>query len=57
MNSPSKKRSLSLARQAANRRALTRKRVNALVTQIALAAMHNSLPKHLKSPKKNKGKK
>jgi len=54
MNSPSKKRSLSLARQAANSRALTRKRVNALVLQVALASMHNALPKHLK---KNKGKK
>jgi hypothetical protein len=57
MNSPSKTRSLSLARQAAKRRARERTRFNALVSQVLFASMQNKLPPHLKSPKKNKHKK
>ena len=54
---PNRARSLSIAKSESTRRATERKRFNALVQQIALAAMYNALPAHLKSPKKNKGKK
>ena len=51
---PNRARSLSIGKSAANARRLKKKRFDALVQQIALAAMHNKLPVHLK---KNKGKK
>ena len=55
---PNRTRSLSIAKSESVRRASEKKRINALVQQIALAAMYNKLPAHLKSPaKKNKGKK
>jgi len=55
---PNRVRSLSIAKSESARRAMERRRFNALVQQIALAAMYNALPAHLKSPaKKNKGKK
>jgi hypothetical protein len=55
---PNRARSLSIAKSESVRRASEKKRFNALVQQIALAAMYNKLPAHLKSPsKKNKGKK
>ena len=55
---PNRNRSLSLARNAANKRRIEKKRYIALVNQVLLAAMHNALPAHLKSPsKKNKHKK
>ena len=55
---PNRTRSLSIAKSESARRATETKRVEALVQQIALAAMYNALPAHLKSPsKKNKGKK
>jgi hypothetical protein len=54
---PNRIRSLSLARNAANKRRIEKKRYVALVNQVLLAAMHNALPAHLKSPKKNKHKK
>jgi hypothetical protein len=53
-STPNRAKSLSVAKEAANRRARERSRFNALVTQIALASMYNKLPAHLK---KNKGKK
>ena len=56
-STPNRVRSLALARNAANMRRLEKKRYVALVNQVLLAAMHNALPAHLKSPKKNKGKK
>lgn len=57
-STPNRVRSLSLARNAANMRRLEKKRYVALVNQVLLAAMHNALPAHLKSPsKKNKHKK
>jgi hypothetical protein len=55
---PNRTRSLSIAKSESVRRASEKKRFDALVQQIALAAMYNALPAHLKSPaKKNKGKK
>jgi hypothetical protein len=51
---PNRTRSLSIAKSESIRRASEKKRFNALVQQIALAAMYNKLPAHLK---KNKGKK
>ena len=54
---PNRVRSLSIAKSESARRAAEKKRFNALVQQIALAAMYNKLPAHLKSPKKNKHKK
>ena len=55
---PNRARSLNIAKSESIRRASEKKRFNALVQQIALAAMYNALPAHLKSPaKKNKGKK
>jgi len=57
-STPNRVRSLALARNAANARRLEKKRYVALVNQVLLAAMHNALPAHLKSPsKKNKHKK
>jgi len=56
-STPNRVRSLALAKATANARRLGKKRFNALVQQIALAAMYNALPAHLKSPKKNKHKK
>jgi hypothetical protein len=54
---PNRTRSLSIAKSESIRRATEKKRYIALVNQVLLAAMHNALPAHLKSPKKNKGKK
>ena len=54
---PNRARSLNIAKSESARRATERRRFNALVQQIALAAMYNALPAHLKSPKKNKHKK
>jgi len=56
-STPNRARSLSIAKNAANTRRLEKKRYVALVNQVLLAAMHNALPAHLKSPKKNKHKK
>ena len=57
-STPNRTRSLNIGKSASARRASEKKRFNALVQQIALAAMYNKLPAHLKSPvKKNKGKK
>ena len=57
-SSPNRVRFLALAKATANARRLGKKRLIALVNQVLLAAMHNALPAHLKSPsKKNKGKK
>ena len=56
-STPNRVRSLSIAKSTANARRLEKKRYVALVNQVLLAAMHNALPAHLKSPKKNKGKK
>jgi len=56
MSSP-RSRSLAVAHAAAKKRAASKKRYLALRNQIALAAMYNALPAHLKSPKKNKSKK
>jgi hypothetical protein len=52
MTSP-RSRSLAVAHAAAKKRALSKKRHLALRNQIALAAMYNALPAHLKVPKKN----
>ena len=54
-STPNRTRSLNIGKSAAARRASEKKRFNALVQQIALAAMYNKLPAHLK--KKNKHKK
>jgi len=56
-STPNRARSLALAKATANARRLEKKRYMALVNQVLLAAMHNALPAHLKSPKKNKHKK
>ena len=45
-------RSLNIGKSVSVRRASEKKRINALVAQIALAAMYNKLPAHLKSPSK-----
>jgi hypothetical protein len=52
-----KKLSLNIARQSAKNRRLSKKRLMALMNQIAVAAMYNALPAHLRSPKKNKSSK
>jgi len=55
---PNRTRSLAIAKSESARRATEKRRFNALVQQIALAAMYNKLPAHLKSPaKKNKHRK
>ena len=51
---PNRTRSLSIAKSESVRRASEKKRFDALVQQIALAAMYNALPAHLKSPAKKK---
>ena len=56
-STPNRVKFLALAKSTANARRLEKKRLIALVNQVLLAAMHNALPAHLKSPKKNKGKK
>ena len=57
-STPNRTRSLNIGKSVSVRRASEKKRINALVAQIALAAMYNKLPAHLKSPaKKNKGSK
>jgi len=57
-STPNRARSLALAKSTANARRIEKKRYIALVNQVLLAAMHNALPAHLKSPsKKNKHKK
>jgi len=55
-STPNRARSLSIAKSATNSRRLSKKRLGAILNQIALAAMYNKLPAHLKSPKKNKNK-
>jgi hypothetical protein len=51
-STPNRTRSLNIGKSVSVRRASEKKRINALVAQIALAAMYNKLPAHLKSPSK-----
>ena len=51
-STPNRQKTLSIQKAAANVRRLEKKRFDALLERIALEAMYNKLPKHLKSPKK-----
>jgi hypothetical protein len=51
---PNRARSLTIAKSESARRAAEKKRFNALVQQIALAAMYNKLPAHLKKNNRKK---